>query len=147
VNDDRFPQHDVTYADMAFYKAESGQIAAGVQLARRYRTEEGRLVYEPYAVISGLYDVMAGSIRQSIPVVAADVIRTAAHGTRLIIFRSSSSAFMRSRAIQAELEILAFDRAINVSVSHIQRLYRVVADVQRLANDAIERGSTVIAAV
>jgi hypothetical protein len=145
--DERYPQINVSYADCAFYVTESGQIAAGVQLATRDRSEEGRLIYEPYAVISGLYDIAAGSIRQSIPVVSADVIRTTAAGTKLIVFRSSSAAFLRRRALEAELSLLALDRGISVRVSHIPRLYLATPDIMALANDAIRRGRTIIAEV
>ncbi|MBE1443892.1 hypothetical protein [Paenibacillus sp. OAS669] len=142
-----FAEHEVTYADCAFHPLDSGQVAVGVQLSTRSRIDDMHVRYEPYTVISGLYDVAAGSIRQSVTVVAADIIRTARPGTKLIIIRSSSGSFMRKRSLESEIGLLAAGRGIEVKLSHKPRLYRVVPDLLRLANDAIVRGSTVIAAV
>jgi hypothetical protein len=137
----------VTFADIAFFKTESGLIAAGVQLSRRMTAEEGFIFYEPYVIISGLYDIAAGSIRQAIPVVTVDVIRIAAHSTRIIVLRSNSRTFLRSCALENELGLLALDRGIEIKILHNPHIHRTVPDVQRLCNDAIERGSTIICVV
>ncbi|GAA4867702.1 hypothetical protein GCM10023310_54270 [Paenibacillus vulneris] len=142
-----FADYEVTYADCAFHRLDSGKVAVGVQLSTRSRIDDVHVSYGPYAVISGLYDVAAGSIRQSVPVVAADIVQTARPGTKLIIIRSSSGSFMRKRSLEKEIGLLAAGRGIEVKLSHKPRLYRVVPDLLRITNDAIERGSTVIAAV
>lgn len=136
-----------TFADIAFFKTESGQIATGVQLSRRTTSEEGFVYYEPYAIISGLYDVAAGSIRQAIPVVTVDIIRMADYGTSVIVLRSNSKTFLRSCALEAELGLLALDRGIEIKILHNPHIHCTVPDIQRLCNDAIARGETIICAV
>ncbi|MDQ8733205.1 hypothetical protein [Paenibacillus sp. LHD-38] len=49
---ERLPDYAVTHANIAITATSGGQVAAGVELCRRIRTEEGRTVYEPYFVMS-----------------------------------------------------------------------------------------------
>lgn len=145
---ERLPEDAVTYADIALLNMRDGSIAAGIQLSNRSKTDEGRTFHTPYFVISAFYaDLRAVSTRQLLPVVVCDVLRCAAVGTRLVIFRGNTPHFQRNKRLREDFGIYGLERGIDVRFMYMPANERTIPDLALLANDAIRRRGTVEAAV
>jgi hypothetical protein len=146
--DPRFDANEVTYADIAIEKVDERRIIAGVQLSKRTKTEDGRVYHEPYHVLSLYYDdLRAATINQSITTVCYDALKCVDAESRLVIFRSCSKVFQRYKKFESEIGVLAVPSGITVKVQHKPELRRIISDLMRLGNDALERGFSLDSAI
>lgn len=146
----QLPQSAVTYADIAVTRVESG-VAAGVQLSKRSKTEDGRVWNEPYAVMSMLYDdLKTPSIRQALPVIFCDILREVREvdaQTKLVIFRSDAPQFQKQSYYEREIGPYAQQTGVDIKFNYKPRLSLVIWELQLLANDAIRRGRSLTALI
>lgn len=145
---ERYPPEAITHADIAIIRTNDGHIAAGVLLVNRYRLEDGRMWNEPYRVLSLFYDdLKTPTIRQAIPVISNEILSQLAPQTKLCVFRSGNPHFQRRHELEAAVGLFAMQHSVTVKFKFKRGFYRIVQDLQLLANDAIERKSSVISAV
>lgn len=131
---DYLPPEHVTYADIAIIRTRTGLTAVGAQLTQQRRAGE------PYRVISAIYDEFP-SVRQAIVRVCLDVIDQVRPSTELVIIRSSNPYFYNYRKYEQEIGLVS---AVSVKVRYMRQIYGIAKDIMLLANDAMDRGSTVI---
>lgn len=139
---------EVTFAHISTLKSEAGQIAAGVELSKRRTAEDGRPYYDPYHVLSLYY---AGddprSIRQTIPVIAADILRCVDPETTRLIMSSNMPHFRQWRHFERLINVFAASRGVTVKINHDIRIPRKFPDTIKLASDAGRRGASLDCAI
>lgn len=133
--------HEVSFAHVFMITSEAGHIAVGVELSKRMIAEDGRPYYEPYHVLSLYYSEGAPrSLRQTIPVIAADTLRCIDADTKLLVMRSNVPNFRQWRYYEAQIS--AFSDGVKVKINHNMRTPRERPDVVLLAKDAARRGES-----
>lgn len=146
---ERYPDHAVTRANVAIIKTEDNRIAAGVEMCKRTKAEDGRIRHEPYAVMSWIRDdLRTPSLRQALPVVLTDALSVVDAESKIVIFRSFARSFMRNIGIAEQVGLIATERGLIVKVSYVPQLVGITPNhPMMLAEDAIRRGYTLSAQV
>jgi hypothetical protein len=144
--DQRYEPHEITYAHMAIINIGGGRIAAGIQLSNRHRDEAGRVLPEPYRVLSMLYAEQK-SVRQAIPTIAFETLQAVSRDAKLVIFAGNTKHFMQRRRYEAEVGMYGITRGVDVKFTYKPGIERVIPDLMRLANDSIRRGHSLVASI
>ncbi|MFR9710260.1 hypothetical protein ACL02P_12700 [Paenibacillus sp. MB22_1] len=132
-----YQPNEITFAHISILNNEAGQIAAGVELSKRRIAEDGRPYYDLYHVLSLYY---TGSIRQKIPVIAADILRCVDPETKRLVMRSNVPHFRQWRYYERLINVFAASRGVAVKINYDIRVPRKFPDTVKLADDAGRRG-------
>ncbi|GAB6927112.1 hypothetical protein JCM10914A_10950 [Paenibacillus sp. JCM 10914] len=139
---------EISFAHLWTMKSEIGHIAAGVELSKRKIADNGRTYYEPYHVLSLCYDERAPrSFRQTIPVIASDILRCLDGETKLLVMRSNVPNFRQWRYYERLINVFSATQGVTVKVNHDMRVPRHFSDTVDLAHDAVRRGTSIECAV
>lgn len=132
---------EITFAHIFMMRSEIGHIAVGVELSKRKIADDGRPYYEPYHVLSLYYDEGAPrSLRQTIPVIASDILRCVDDKTKLLVMRSNVPNFKQWRYYERLINVFSATHGVKVKVNHNLQVPRSVPDTVDLAHDASRRG-------
>lgn len=132
----QYQPDEITFAHILILTGEAGQIAAGVELSKRRIAEDGRPYYDLYHVLSLYY---TGSIRQQIPVIAADILRCVDPDTKRLIMRSNVPHFRQWRYYERLINVFAASLGVAVKINYDMRVPRKFPDTVKLAADAGRR--------
>lgn len=139
---------EVTFAHISTLKSEAGQIAAGVELSKRRTAEDGCPYYDLYHVLSLYYTGdEPRSIRQTIPLIAADILRCIDPETTRLVMRSNVPNFRQWRHFERLINVFAASRGVTVKINHDIRIPRKFPDTIKLASDAGRRGASLDCAI
>ncbi|MEK4115615.1 hypothetical protein NST44_05355 [Paenibacillus sp. FSL W8-0919] len=132
---------EISFAHIFMMRSEVGHIAVGVELSKRKIADDGRPYYEPYHVLSLYYDEGAPrSFRQTIPVIASDILRCLDDKTKLLVMRSNVPNFKQWRYYERLINVFSATQDVKVKVNHYLQVSRYVPDTVDLAHDASRRG-------
>ncbi|MNV44689.1 hypothetical protein D3C71_1364570 [compost metagenome] len=141
----RYEPHEVSYAHVAVLNLRDGRIAVGVRLSKRSLMQDGRVWYEPYAVCSLYYgpsDIRNDSTRQAIPVIVADILRSVSHETRLLVIKGNTPHFQKYWQLEPLINAFAISSNRRVKVTQKKHIELSIPELMALANDAVNRGTS-----
>lgn len=139
---------EITFAHISILKSEAGYVCAGIELSKRQTTEDGRPDYALYHVMSQYYGGdEPRSIRQTIPVIAADILRCVYPETKLLIMRSNVPNFRQWRYYEGLINVFAASLGVTVKINHDMRVVRRFPNTVKLAADAERRGLSLDCAI
>ncbi|MFD2615703.1 hypothetical protein [Paenibacillus gansuensis] len=138
----------VTYINIAITKIDEDRIIAGVELVKREGTEAGKASWIPYVVMS-LYYAREGdrrlSVRQTLLSVCYEAMRYVDDVTETVIYRCGSDCFVRSIEYREHVRAFANQRGVKTVI--VRHHTKFIPNIMQLANDALERGESIIAAL
>jgi hypothetical protein len=140
----------ITYAHVAILNTGNGHIVAGVRLSKRDPSVEGTVWYEPYAVLSLHYDerdTKTVTMRQVIPLMIKDIIRNVDSRTKLVVIRGNAPHFQRYRQYEQHVRLFAESRNVDIRISWKPNIENRIPELKELANDALQRGESLVSSI
>ncbi|EOW9526582.1 hypothetical protein ACO11K_000163 [Bacillus cytotoxicus] len=133
---------DTVIVDLTALRISNGDYIAGAAIDFLHLDDEENRIYTPYKVAS-LYidDTEIDSMTKCIKSLLKQLLEEIPEGVTQITFRSDLPQFLRSRYYRNGIKNLT---DIEVRIRHVPRLGNIRNQIQLLANDALDRKSSVI---
>ncbi|WP_017150912.1 hypothetical protein [Bacillus bingmayongensis] len=133
---------DTFIVDLAVLRISSGAYIAGAAIDFLHFDDEENRLYTPYKVASFyIDDTEINSMTKCIKWLLKRLLEEVPEGVTQIIFRSNLPHLIRNRYYRKEIESLT---NAEVFIKHIPMLGNKRNQIQLLANDALNRKSSVI---
>ncbi len=133
---------------MTAIKVDDKTVAAGVNVSRQKRADDGFRLHTPIHVLSLLYtELNTGSIRQTIPLIVSDTVKTVSSDCKLLIFKSGLPQFRQYKRLMECTQACSMKYGVEFRFIYRQGLDVNFTEIRDLCDDAIRRGYSLDSAI